>query len=52
MTRGAYLGEVHVPPGVRPGGLHMFVDGRLVVAVVEGPDGTIMVKRYRLVIPE
>ncbi len=48
---GRYLGEVQMPPGIRPSVLHLVIDGRLVVAVAQDPQGTYMVKRYRLVLP-
>ncbi len=48
---GLYLGEVEVPPGIRPDGRRFFADDRMVVTVVENEAGTIMVKRYRLVLP-
>ncbi len=44
---GKYLGEVRAPSGMRPTG--MYVDEDSVTAVVEDDDGTIMVKRFRLV---
>ena len=47
---GKYLGEIELPDGFRltpPPAL----DGHTVVAVVEDEAGTIMVKRYRLVLP-
>ena len=48
---GRYLGDLGLPPGMQLSRLHTFVDGRLVVSVVQGANGTIMVKRYRLVLP-
>ena len=48
---GRYLGEVELPQGVRPFAPFLFIDGRMVVAVVEDEAGTIMVKRYRLALP-
>ncbi len=51
-AEGRYLGEVEMRPGARPFALHLFIDGRTVVARVEDDAGTIMVKRYRLVLPE
>jgi sugar lactone lactonase YvrE len=48
---GRYLGEVEAPQGIQPSGPRFFVDDRTVVAVVEDVEGTIMVKRYRLVLP-
>jgi hypothetical protein len=48
---GRYLGEVEPPTGLAPDGPKFSSDGSTVVAVVEDPEGTIMVKRYRLVLP-
>jgi len=48
---GRYLGEVETPSGLWGSALRLFIDGRMVVAVVEDEAGTIMVKRYRLVLP-
>jgi len=47
---GRYLGEVEMPPGVRLSAPRLFIDDRLVVAEIEDEGGTIMVKRYRLVL--
>jgi hypothetical protein len=49
---GRYLGEVEVPPGMTAlAGVATFVDAPMVVASFEDEAGTIMVKRYRLVLP-
>lgn len=48
---GRYLGEVDMPPEVQPSALGLFIDGRMVVARFVDDAGTIMVKRYRLVLP-
>jgi len=40
-----------MPPGVRLSAPRLFIDDRLVVAEIEDEGGTIMVKRYRLVLP-
>jgi hypothetical protein len=49
---GRYLGEVETPVGLRPAPpSNPFVRGDRVYAVVEDEGGTIMVKRYRLVLP-
>jgi hypothetical protein len=49
---GRYLGEVEVPPGMTAAaGSATFVDAPMVVARFEDEAGTIMVKRYRLVLP-
>ncbi len=47
---GRYLGEVELPEGFALGRAP-FLQGDLVVGVVEDEAGTIMVKRYRLVLP-
>lgn len=51
-AEGRFLGEVETPPRLRafPSVLH--IRGAQVVGVVEDALGTIMVKRYRLVLPE
>jgi hypothetical protein len=49
---GRYLGDVDVPPGMTPlAGMETVVDDRMVIARFEDEAGTIMVKRYRLVLP-
>ena len=48
---GRYLGEVQVPDGISGEALRFSVNDRRIVAVVQDPEGTIMVKRYRLVLP-
>ncbi len=49
---GRYLGEVEQPSGMTSVvGMEAFVDGRMVVARAEDEAGTVMVKRYRLVLP-
>ena len=48
---GRYLGEVDVPVGLRPAPQSLFVRDALVLGVIEDDAGTIMVKRYRLVLP-
>ena len=48
---GRYLGEVQSPPDIRPNAVYLFVRGEMVIAVTEDEAGTIMVKRYRLVLP-
>ncbi len=48
-TDGRYLGDVAVPRGLWPSRLH--VDGHSVIGILEDETGTIMVKRYRLVLP-
>ena len=48
-TDGRYLGEVATPRELRPYGL--YVDGDAVIGIVEDTTGTIMVKRYRLLLP-
>jgi len=48
---GRYLGEVALPKGIGwqpPMSPRLYVDGELVVALVEGEDGTPTVRRYRL----
>lgn len=47
---GRFLGQVELPAGFQPGSWPDFVHDGL-VAVVEDDAGTIMVKRYRLVLP-
>jgi hypothetical protein len=47
---GRYLGEVQPPAGLGRSDL-MVIDDRRVIAAIEDPDGTLMVKRYRLVLP-
>jgi len=49
---GRYLGSVEVPLGLQRSANSLFVDGDRIVAVVQDEAGTIMVKRYRLVLPE
>ncbi len=48
---GRFVGDVDVPAGLDVHPSSTFVDGDRVVAVIEDDDGTIMVKRYRLVLP-
>ena len=48
---GRYLGEVDVPEEFQGGPHSVFADASRVVAVVQNDAGTIMVKRYRLVLP-
>ena len=50
---GRYLGEVEAPQGLSSLSLplRVFVRDRLVLATIEDEAGTIMVKRYRLVLP-
>ena len=48
---GRYLGDVDDPEGVDVLLTHPFIDGRRVIAVYQDDAGTIMVKRYRLVLP-
>jgi hypothetical protein len=49
---GRYLGQVETPPGLRPAPpSNPFVRGDRLYAVVEDDAGTIMVNRYRLVLP-
>jgi len=49
---GRYLGELEVPPGMSAAaGSTTFVDTPMVIARVDDEAGTIMVKRYRLVLP-
>ena len=51
-TDGRYLGEVEAPERLVSGvPSSLFVRGDLVLAAVEDAAGTIMVKRYRLVLP-
>jgi hypothetical protein len=47
---GRYLGEVEAPEGLWSPG-RMIIDGRRVIAIVQDAEGTLMVKRYRLVLP-
>jgi hypothetical protein len=50
---GRYLGEVSLPKGIGwqpPMSPYMYVKGDLVIALVEGEDGTPTVRRYRLVV--
>lgn len=52
---GRYLGELVLPRGIDwqpPVPPHLYVDGDLVVAVVEGEGGAPTVRRYRLVVDE
>ena len=49
-AEGRYLGEVSVPPNFSLEPLP-FIGGTDVIARVEDEAGTIMVKRYRLVLP-
>ena len=46
-----YLGEVQVPDGFRPALGTLFSRGDMMLAVIQDRAGTIMVKRYRLVLP-
>jgi len=48
---GMYLGGVEVPEGFVPSTQNLFVRDDLVLAIIEDEAGTIMVKRYRLVLP-
>ena len=48
---GRYSGEVEIPRGLHPSPQNVFVRDDLVLAVIEDEAGTIMVKRYRLVLP-
>jgi len=50
-TDGRYLGDVRIPEGLRPSLGTLFVRGDTVLGVVQDQAGTIMVKRYRLVLP-
>ncbi len=50
-AEGRYMGDVEVPPGFRAWAAYLNVRGNQVVSVVEDEAGTIMVKRYRLVLP-
>ena len=50
-AEGRYLGEVGPPAGLRLFPSSLNIDGDRVVGVVESEAGTIMVKRYRLVLP-
>jgi hypothetical protein len=50
-VEGRYLGPVEVPVGMRSSPAVLHVRGNQVVGVVEDEAGTIMVKRYRLVLP-
>jgi len=47
---GRYLGRVDVPEGTRLD-VPPFIDGATVIVAIEDEAGTIMVKRYRLVLP-
>ncbi len=57
-TDGRYLGEVEMPPGLFSGPRPFtnepmpFIHGADVIARVEDGAGTVMVKRYRLVLPQ
>ncbi len=48
---GRYRGDVEIPEGMRPSLRSLFARGDAVFAVTEDDAGTIMVKRYRLVLP-
>lgn len=48
---GRYLGEVEFPAELRGDPLTTFVDGKMVVGPAQDEAGTVMVKRYRLVLP-
>lgn len=50
---GRYLGAVEPPAHLARGALALllFIDGAMVIATIEDEAGTIMVKRYRLVLP-
>ena len=48
---GRYSGKVEIPRGLHPSPQNVFVRDDLVLAVIEDEAGTIMVKRYRLVLP-
>ncbi len=48
---GRYLGQVEPPAGLRPAPSNPYVRGDRLYAVIEDEAGTIMVKRYRLVLP-
>ncbi len=50
-SEGRYLGDVQFPPGLQLSFFSFFARSDLVVAAVEDDAGTIMVKRYRLVLP-
>lgn len=49
---GRYLGEVELPPNLRPTPSHLFVRDGLVVAALVDDAGVPVVKRYRLAPPE
>jgi len=48
---GRYLGDVESPANIRTDRRAFHIRGNQVIAVVEDEAGTIMVKRYRLVLP-
>jgi hypothetical protein len=47
---GRYLGELEVPDGVGPD-TPTFIGDDIFVTIVQDDDGTVMVKRYRMVLP-
>ena len=49
---GRYLGRVKPPPGIRFFLPQAYIDGDMVIAVVEAADGVSYVKRFRLLLPE
>jgi hypothetical protein len=49
---GRYLGDLDLPAGIKLDGSLLSIDTPRVVAVVQDEAGTVMVKRYRLVLPE
>lgn len=49
---GRFLGDVDVPLGFSVSGLRRsYIDGDMILREIQDEAGTIMVKRYRLVLP-